>query len=208
MSGVPRPDIRMFSPEHREAFQEIANVGVGMAGDAIARLLGEFVKLSVPHVNVLPVKLLGPAFARIVGDVRVAAARQAFHGDIRGELMILLDCEGRHDMAGLMGYDTSDCAAEQELLLDVCNMLAGACLRGIAQQLQADIAFSPPQLVADRSTAARLFQVDGRSGESALFVAVNFGLEQRSFTCHLIILIPDEEVAGVAGAIDRLLAVL
>jgi chemotaxis protein CheC len=198
----------ILSNDQREALQEIANVGMGMAGDSIARLLGEFIKLSCPKVRLLPAHLLGPTLTEIIGNDEVAAVRQAFHGDLRGESMVLFNGDGRHEMAALMGYDILDPAAEHELLLDVGNMVANACVRGIAGQLDADIGFSPPRLVTDCSTASALFEPERITGQCALFVEVNFRPEQRSFACHLVILLPESEVAVVCASLDRLLAQL
>ena len=41
--------------EHSDAYQEIANVAMGRAGDLLARLLGAFVRLPVPRVSMLTI---------------------------------------------------------------------------------------------------------------------------------------------------------
>ncbi len=47
-----------FTPELRDVYQELANVAMGQGADLLARLLGAFVLLPIPNVNVLEVSEL------------------------------------------------------------------------------------------------------------------------------------------------------
>ena len=44
----------MLSQDQKDALQEIANIGMGQAGASIARVLDEFVQLSIPRILVVP----------------------------------------------------------------------------------------------------------------------------------------------------------
>lgn len=197
----------MLSQDQKDALQEIANIGMGQAGASIAEVLGEFVQLSIPRVLIVPPEEVPVALAWTVGEGPVSAVRQAFHSVMRGEALVIYGEQRCNDLADLMGYEREflDHAAERELLLDVSNILVGACLGGIAEQLQLDIGFSAPSLMADSIPLADLLQDADISWRTALLVEVNFRLEQRSFACHLVMLMPDGEVAALAEALDRFL---
>jgi chemotaxis protein CheC len=196
----------LLSEEQRDALQEITNVGMGQAAASIAAILGEFVQLSVPRILILRPALIGPALARMVGPGPVSAVRQGFHGELRGEVLIIYGADHCRELAGLMGYDTAlDEATERELLLDVSNVLAGACLGGIAAQLKTEIGFSPPSLMADRAPVSELLSGAAIATPCALFVEVNFRLERRAFASHLVLLMPEEELLVIRAALDRFL---
>lgn len=196
----------LLTEQQRDALQEIANIGMGRAGDSIARVLGCFVQLTVPRVLVLLPDLLSPTLASIVGQCEISAVRQAFHGELCGEAIAIFDGKGCGDLAELMGYDTIlDDATEKELLLDVSNVLVGACMRGIAEQLDSHIGFSAPEPFRPGGTAATLFATDSARSDRALFVEVSFRLEHRSFACRLIILLPQHEIERVRAGVDAFL---
>lgn len=196
----------MLTQDQKDALQEIANIGMGQAGASIARVMDEFVHLSIPRIFVLKQDEVAAALVCTVGDGPVTAVRQAFHGHMRGEAIVLFGEQRCSDLADLMGYEEDlGHIGEIELLLDVSNLLAGACLGGIAEQLRTDIGFSAPSLLADRVPVEALLRSQEVSWRSALLVEVNFRLDQRSFACHLIVLMPEPEIEAVACALDRFL---
>lgn len=192
--------------DQKDALQEIANIGMGQAGATIAKVLGEFVYLSIPRVLIVPPEGVPAALAGSVGNGSVLAVRQGFHGAMRGEVIVIYGEQRCNDLADLMGYeDDLDHAAELELLLDISNLLVGACLGGIAEQLQMAIGFSAPSLMADGVPLKSLLLYGDVSWRNSLLVEVNFRLEQRSFACHLVMFMPEHEVAALAAALDRFL---
>lgn len=193
----------MLTTDQKDALQEIANIGMGQAGEVIARVLNEFVTLSIPRILILQPNLIAPALQRMVNSEEVSAVRQAFHGSVRGEGLVLFGSKRCTDLADLMGYEGEvDHETELEILLDISNILVGACLGGIAKQINIDIGFSAPSLMADRVPIKEMMQVDNVPWQHALLVEVNFQLEKRSFACHLIILMPEEELVKFAAALD------
>ena len=196
----------MLTQDQKDALQEIANIGMGQAGASMARVMDEFVHLSIPRILVLNSDEVADALVRTVGSGPVSAVRQAFHGHLRGEAIVIFGDQRCTDLADIMGYDEYiDRAGEIELLLDVSNLLVGACLGGIAEQLRTDIGFSAPSLMVDRTPVEALLRAQDVSWRSALLVEVNFRLEQRSFACHLTVLMPEAEIQAVAQALDRFL---
>ncbi|MCB1939659.1 MAG: hypothetical protein KDF24_10560 [Rhodocyclaceae bacterium] len=196
----------MLSEDQRDALQELTNIGMGQAGASVAAVLGEFVQLSVPRILILKPNLIAPALVRIVGDEAVTAVRQGFHGDLRGEAVVIYGAAHCRELADLMGYDDAlDAATERELLLDVSNVLVGACLGGLAEQINADMGFSAPSLMASEVPVMSVLDVSSMDSPCALFVEVNFSLETRSFACHLVMLMPEDQIIALRAAVDRFL---
>jgi chemotaxis protein CheC len=196
----------MLTDDRKEALQEIANIGMGQAGASIAQVLGEFVQLSIPRILIVPPEEVPAVLVKTVGEKTVSIVRQAFYSDMRGEALVIFGQHRCNDLADLMGYENDlDHAAEVELLLDLSNILVGACLGGIAEQLQLAIGFSAPSLMADATPLERLLQDNPVPWTAALLVEVDFRLENRSFACHLVILMPEDEIRALMLAVDRFL---
>lgn len=196
----------MLTDDRKEALQEIANIGMGQAGASIAQVLGEFVELSIPRILIVPPQDVPAVLTKTVGEQTVSIVRQAFYSEMRGEALVIFGQHRCSDLADLMGYESDlDHASEIELLLDLSNILVGACLGGIAEQLQLAIGFSAPSLMADTLPLERLLQDNPVPWTTALLVEVDFRLENRSFACHLVILMPQDEIMALMQAVDRFL---
>ena len=203
-------DVKL-TQDQRDALQEVANIGMGQAGAALADVLDTMVTLSVPRIQVLDVSGLAEALAAMVGGSQeVTAVRQSFWCDIRGEAIVVYGRAGCKDLWDLMGYDqgdqSQDAAAERELLFDVANVLVGACFCSVFEQLGRSLSFSPPSLIAANVPIESVLQPSSLPWRAALLVEVNFRLENREFTCHLLMLMPEDSIEQMKRALDHFLA--
>jgi chemotaxis protein CheC len=123
---------------------------------------------------------------------------------MRGEAVVIFGQGGCSALWDLMGYDQADEASGpgggREVLLDVANILAGACIRSVFEQLGQSLTFSPPSLIAEHMAIERLLQPGTLPWEIALLVEVNFRLETRQFICHLLMLMPEESIEQMKRA--------
>lgn len=198
-----------YTAEQEDALQEIANVAMGQAGASLATMLDTFVTLSVPRSCIVSADRVAAAVASMLGGCEeITAVRQGFYNTLRGETLVLFGPTGCLGLADLMGHDEPDVATEQELLLDVSNVLVGAVLNGLAEQLETDFSFSPPSILAIRRSAGDLLAGTKLCWAHALLIEVNFALEARGFRCHLVILMPEDSIELMRGVLTRMLAAL
>jgi len=202
-----------LSTEQRDVLQEVANIGMGQAGAALASLLDTFVKLSVPRIRVVRVTDLREALRTTVGDSdEITAVRQSFQCDIRGEAIVIYQRGGGATLWDLMGYEqadgTLDAATERELLFDAANLLVGACICSVFEQLGHSLSFSRPSIIADKVPVDYMLQAGSLPWTIALLLEVKFSLEHRQFSAHLLMLLPEESIETMKSALDRFLAEL
>ncbi len=199
--------IQPYTEDQRDALQEITNIAMGQAGSSLAQLLDVFVILSVPRVRIVGVEEVPAAVGEMVDDPEdVTAVRQAFYNKLRGETMVIFGRKGCSDLADLMGYDeVKDSEDEEELLLDVTNILVGAVLNGLGEQIEVEFGFSPPQIMAMNTPVEKVLVSDQLGWSHALLIEVNFSLEERGFKCYLIMLMPEESIDMMRQALDHLL---
>jgi len=193
--------------DQTDALQELSNVAMGRAGKSLSTLLDTFVILSVPRVRVVDVDDLTESVAAMKDmPETVTAVRQAFFPTIRGEAITLFGPKGCRDLADLMGHEgeLAD-AQERELLLDTANILVGAVLNGLGEQMETSFSYTPPSLLATNVLLSELLDPPKLEFRAALLVEVNFSLDERDFTCHLLTLMAEESLDVIRATLDRLL---
>lgn len=201
-----------FSEDQRDCLQEIVNVAMGQAGDSLARFLEVFIHLSVPRIKLVESQSLPDTLETMVGSIdTVSAVRQGFYSaedgqGIRGEAIVVFSQTSFQELAELLAYDQEiDDSGEKELLLDITNILNGACLTGIAEQIETELSFSAPSILGHRVNLKELIPAKDLAWAQALLVEINYTLENRSFKCSLLLLMPGEAIEVVKNALDILL---
>jgi len=196
-----------LTPDQTDTLQEIVNIAMGQAGDSLARVLDCFVRLSVPRIQLIEVASIGECISSLVkNELMVTAVRQSFYDDLSGEAITIFSVDSYRDLSDLMGYQSDlDPQTEKEVLFDISNIMVGACLNGIAEQLNANLSFSAPSLIAENTTAKTLLSPESLPWDYALQVEVNFSLEQRKFMSHLIIMMAEDAVDSLKRSLDTFL---
>lgn len=194
-----------YTEDQNDALQEVVNIAMGQAGDSLARILGNFVTLSVPRIRLVNVKDVISTVTEMVDfNAEVSVVRQAFSNTLRGEAMVVFTQRGADDLAELMGYDADlDHSAEQELLLEVANLLVGAIINGVAETLETDLSFSAPSLMAERTPLDKVLVADQLSWTHALLMEVNFTVENHDFKCHLLMFMTEDAIDTLRGILDQ-----
>ncbi|NOX91172.1 MAG: hypothetical protein GXP18_01580 [Gammaproteobacteria bacterium] len=194
-----------YTEDQNDALQEVVNIAMGQAGDSLARILGNFVALSVPRIRLVTVEdVIKTVTDMVDNNAKISAVRQAFSNSLRGEAIVVFAQAGADDLADLMGYDTDlDRSAEQELLLEVGNLLVGAVITGISETLKTDLNFSAPSLMAERTPLDQVLVPEQLSWSHALLMEVNFTVESRDFNCHLLMFMAEEAIDTLRSILDE-----
>ena len=204
--------IDIFTDDHHEVLREIINIAMGQAGAALAELLDSFVKLSVPQTAIVESNQFCGIIADILGDEQeITAVRQAFYNHLSGEAIAIYGQEGCRELHDLMGYEEEHSEhLERELLLDMTNILIGACLNSISEQLGGEIElhYSAPSILCERTSFTVYFGQREVSWKYALFLKVAFRLEEKSFLSHVLVFMPEESIERMRHDLDKWIEVL
>ena len=179
----------------------------------LRRLLDAFIEFSVPRVKVVAVSEAAQALREMTGiEDRVSAVRQGFRSDIKGEALVICRSDSIEQLCALVSdpysRSTYEAVSQKELVFDVANVLTGACVSCILDQLGRTPIFSAPGLLGEAMTLDEVFQPGVLRWEVALLVEVNFALEDQSFRAHLVMLMAEESIRHMNGALDALLSSL
>ncbi len=178
----------------QDAFRETVNVAMGRAAALLAKVLGVFVQLPVPNVNMLEVGELHMALADAHSDQRLTAVCQGYiGGGIAGEALLIFHDSEISGVSKLMGGNSPD-SSDMEMLLDLSTILIGACLSGIAEQI--DIAFSQghPQLLGAQGGIDELIRINSQRWKKTLAVEISYSVEGHNIHFDLLMLFTEDSV--------------
>ncbi len=194
-----------LNEDQRDALQELMNIAMGQAAERLAKLTDTIVTLSVPFIHPLireQNNLLIPDHLR---HTSIVVTRQSFLGELRGEAFVCFGAMGADELTELMGYDGGSPAQQEELMLDVTNILSGACINGLARQVAIQVSYDAPSiLVRSQGLDAGLGQFD-LNEHMAMVLEIRFEVQAHQFSCDLLICITERTAGIVIRAIDRLL---
>ena len=196
-----------FTAEQRDCLQEVSNVAMGQAGDNLARLLEAFVVLSIPHVEMLSPADIAMALNALKGSDTVSGVCQGFlGGGLAGEAMLIFNDASFSDLAHLLRYEVEiDANTEHELLMDAANVLIGACLKGIAEQLDVEFSFGPPLLLGQHLNIDELLCDTNKQWDQALVIEINYRIENHNINCDLLLILTEDSIERLLNKVDYLL---
>ena len=194
-SFEPPPEKVEVEFSMRDGYQEVANVAMGRAADLLARLLDAFVVMPIPSVNTIEVSELSMALQATSYD-KVSAVCQGFIGaGIAGEALLIFNESSFKDFAELMKYDGEiDDAVEMELVMDIASILTGACLKGIAEQLDIHFSQGQPNVLGRHIKIADLLKRNQGRWKETLAIEMGYTIENRNINCDLLLLFTEDSI--------------
>ncbi|MDT9634343.1 chemotaxis protein CheC [Pseudomonas marginalis] len=194
-----------LTEDQRDALQELMNIAMGQAAERLALLTDTMVTLSVPFIHPLIREqnhLLIPEHLR---RSFMIVTRQSFLGELRGEVFVCFGSKGADELAELLGYKGSGLEQQHELMLDVTNILTGACISGLARQVATQVSYDAPSILVHTEHAANALEELNLNEHLAMVLEIRFEVQAHQFSCDLLICITERTAGVVVRAIDRLL---
>jgi len=193
--------------ELRDALQEVSNIAMGHAGDLLGRLLDVFILLPVPNVNTLESSELHMTLSHIAQYEKVSAVSQGFIGSgINGEAIIIFHDASFSDMAKLLQYeDLESQRLEIEVMNDISNILIGAFLNGLAEQLSIPFSQSQPIVLGQHAKIEDIIRNQQESWQKMLTIEVNYRIQDHDIKCDLLLLFTEDSIPVIQTQLGYLL---
>jgi chemotaxis protein CheY-P-specific phosphatase CheC/CheY-like chemotaxis protein len=189
-----------------DCYQEITNVGMGQAADLLAKRLGVFVSLPVPNVNIIEVSEIHMALT-LADDETASAVCQGFIGrGIAGEAILIFNDAGIESIAELMEHsgEIDDCI-ERELVMDISNILIGACLNGIGKQLNINFSQGHPLILGQHRKVSSMIKANSKRWNKTLAIEVNYTISGANISCNLLLLFTEDSLETLNSLVSYLL---
>lgn len=150
-------DDRLIGAEEQEILQEIMNIAFGKAAAELAEVINIFVVLSVPNIEVLKAAELPDYLRREIGDFgAISMVEQNFWGSFKGSAFLVFPAGAGKELVSMLDADAEAAFAsgslevlEKETLMEVGNILIGACVGKVTELLSDVVTYSPPKVVVE-----------------------------------------------------------
>lgn len=188
-----------LNAEFFDAYREITNVAMGQAANLLARVLDEFVLMPIPNVNMLEITELEMALDLATQSESMSAVCQGFIGDgVAGEAMLLFSDSNYQDIADMTNFDGElNETAEIELLMDLTNILIGACLKGIAEQFDINLSLGHPSVLARHSTGKDILKQGNKRWKQTLAIDMNLSIENKDIHGNILLLFTEDSIPRI-----------
>ena len=208
--------IQLTEDQH-DMLMEVVNLAMGKAGSDLAAILKSFVDLAVPRVDIIAAevlvdKVLEESVFDPAAPVTLLGQRFSNQAFVDGEAMVIFDHKTREQFAGILGFSgPMDRVEELDFMLELTNIMTGACLNSISDQLFGrEMSFSPPELASEhltlQETVYNRFKRRHLKWDHTLMAKITFNLKDRSFKSDLLIFISQTAIQAIHTSLNRLLA--
>ena len=201
-------ELQVIGAEDRDILQEIMNIAFGNAAAELAEVINIFVVLSVPYIQVLRAREL-PAYIKseVRGCDSVSIVEQDFWGEFKGNALLVFQSGVGRELAFLLNGDEgifepgATDRFESEILMEVGNILIGACVGKLAELLGDVIQYSPPKVLIENHANDALPQNLFDPGSSAIILRTMFRFNDKDIGGFLFLVTSHESIAWLKGAL-------
>ncbi|MBU0991193.1 MAG: chemotaxis protein CheC [Proteobacteria bacterium] len=199
----------IFSEEEKDILQEIMNIAFGNATADLANIIDIYVVLNVPDIHVIGVgdlpKYLDETI-KLKGESSIV--EQKFWGDFNGSgLLVFPDRTGK-DLISVLDHNEQEtferplAILEQEMLVEIGNILIGACVGKVADLLDTFVTYSPPQAITQTGESKTTLIESFDLNQSAIIMKTVFEFEKKNINGFLLIITNSECIGWLRKALN------
>ena len=188
------------------ALVEVVNIALGFAAGPLSELIGKHVILSAPTVELFGVEQIPTRVEELVGyDARVHLVGQAFRPELRGECWLVIHDPSKLIPSQVLGTEeAASVADDRAVVLELSNIVIGACIGRISEVLDTSTSFSPPILHLHQSPVGEMSALLAQEFDAVLMIRTTFELEhEEPVNGIILVLLPESILEWLSSALDH-----
>ncbi len=197
-----------FSELEIDALSELMNISFGSAAAGLAEVLDIFINLSIPYIRLIKKNEIASYIKdEIPGCIDCSMIEQKFHGDFAGSAILLFPCGIEKELISYFyqpensSYESDRVAGlEKEVLMEIGNILIGACIGKIFELIDSRIIYFPPTAVMGKSIN-ELIKSEEISDEICITLKTSFSFEDRNIEGHMLLINNKESIPQLKRAL-------
>ena len=141
----------MLSELEKDALKEFVNIGFGKAAAELSDVMKLEVTLEVPEMEILTPGEVREYLRREGAAEDYSIIQQIFVGNFKGAAYLVLPLSGGRALLDLFGSYSEELLTsygmdtlQKETMLEISNVLIGACISRVADVLNETVSYSPP----------------------------------------------------------------
>ena len=198
-----------FSKDEKEILQEVMNISFGTVAAELTEIIDTSIVLSVPKVTLMS----GKDFPNYLSDKLKLSPpfeiiEQSFSGKLNGHSFLVFP-SGSEKKLVTMFEDLSDVEEEKisqlekESLIEIGNILSGACVGRMAEHLNEVVFFTPPRLIMATTTSWMTQQDLVDPASIIILVKTEFKFASNDIEGYIFLITSQESFAWLKTALHR-----
>lgn len=201
----------MITDEEVEILQEIMNIGFGKAASDLAEVIDIHVVLSVPYIKVLKTAELPVYIKDEIRDIlNISIIEQKFLGKFKGTAFMVFPSYAAKELIGMFELEKDHSLVsdpidmlEREILMEVGNILIGACIGKISELLKDNVTYAPPQIILHNQPSDTIPESHLNSNDSAIVLKTVFGFVKGDVSGFLFLVTSQESIQWLKNALKK-----
>ncbi len=199
-----------LSRDEKEILEELMNIAFGSASADLGEVIDIRVSLNAPEVQVTGIDSI-PDYLHMIrkeeGD-NIHIIEQNFWGDFSGRSFLVISGGASSDLVRLTGnpapspVEPSYNRMQQDgVILEIGNIMIGACIGKIGELLATVITYSPPTMIPADKNFPELLQDFCDPSLQAIIIKTVFSFEEKATNGLLLTITKPESIAWMKEAL-------
>ena len=194
-----------------DALQETMNISFGSAAADLAEIMDIFIKITVPSIKTVSLPELSGFISSKINDFSSCSiVEQHYNGDFEGiaflvfpygEAKELISYFYHPESPGFMSDNLIE--LEREVLLEIGNILIGACIGRIFELLDSRISYQPPQILSGDDFDRSFLSENIKPHDLVITMSTFFSFEDRNATGHMFLINSKKSIPHLKKALSR-----
>jgi chemotaxis protein CheC len=186
----------ILTTEEMDVLQEVMNIGFGSAAADLADVIDLYVILSVPVIRILKTgELLDYIRKEIIDHQDISIIEQNFRAKFKGVALVVFPSGAGKGLLTLMGKREeirleSDPIGtlEKEILIEIGNILVGACVGKVAELLGDVASYQPPRVLIGNLTDTHISEAAFNPQDVVIVLQTVFHFSGRHVSGYLFLI--------------------
>ncbi len=211
MNKICPTDNNIFSEEEKEILQEVMNIAFGKASADFTEVIDACLILSVPCITLIKAEKLSEYISGEINHTSgISIVEQSFWGNFKGMAFLIFPSQSGKKLVRLLEdgdkslFESEDMAVlEREILIEVGNILIGACVGKLSELLNEVVTYSPPRVVFENTSSTRIAKNIFEPDSLAVIMKTVFSLDKEDVNGYLFLVARQESFNWLKLALNN-----
>ena len=196
-----------------DALTELMNISFGSAAADLAEVMDIFIHLNIPFIRTIEVSEL-PGYIReeIPDFENCSIIEQRYHGDFSGVALLIFPYGTEKELVSYFqspenaGYQSDEIIElEKEVLMEVGNILIGACIGKLFDLIKSTITYFPPNFFLGRELDRTFIKTHLNNEDVSITLKTHFSFEDKKVDGHMFLLNSKTSIPHLKKALKKFL---
>jgi chemotaxis protein CheC len=199
-----------FSEEETAILQEIMNIAFGQSASDLAEVIDTHVVLAVPFIKIMKVPELPGYIKEHIKDYKqISIVEQKFWGKFKGDALLIFSSGSGKELINMLqtddkqGMDSGPVdILERETLMEVGNILIGACVGKLAELLHDVVTYTPPLVLVEKEYDEAISSGHYDPDKTAIVLKTDFTFESGNVSGFLFLVTSNESLKWLRDSLQ------